>query len=77
MSVRYEGGDGFADLEADDAVGASSAPRHGRLSVLLQWNEQDPPGAFERTRNEKMHDTWQGNRNPFIDHPEWAHAIWG
>lgn len=77
MSVRYEGGDGFPDLEVDDAVGASSAPRHGKLSVLLEWNAQDPPSAFERTRNEKIFDTWQGNRNPFIDHPEWADAIWG
>ena len=29
MSVRYEGGDGFADLEADDAVSSGTAPRHG------------------------------------------------
>lgn len=77
MSVRYEGGDGFPDLEADDAVGASSAPRHGKLSVLLEWNAQDPPSEFERTRNEKIYETWQGNRNPFVDHPEWADAIWG
>ena len=77
MSVRYEGGDGFADLEADDAVSSGTAPRHGRLSVLLQWNEQDPPSAFEQRRNERIHESWQGNRNPFIDHPEWADSIWG
>ncbi len=45
MSVRYEGDDGFPDLEANDVVANGSAPLHGRLSVLLQWNAQDPPDA--------------------------------
>lgn len=26
--------------------------------------------------NDRIHPQWQGNRNPFIDHPEWADAIW-
>jgi len=26
--------------------------------------------------NDLIHSNWQGNRNPFIDHPEWAQAIW-
>ena len=77
MSVRYEGGDGFADLEADDGVSTGTAPRHGKLSVLLRWNAEDPPSAFEQRRNERIHATWQGNRNPFVDHPEWAASIWG
>ena len=42
MSVRYEGGDGFADLEADDGVTTGTAPRHGKLSVLLRWNAAGP-----------------------------------
>jgi endonuclease I len=45
--------------------------------VLLQWNLQDPPSTFEKRRNQVIYDSWQGNRNPFIDHPEWATAIWG
>lgn len=76
MSVRYEGGDGFADLEANDLVGNGSNPSVGRLSVLLAWNAQDPPSAFEQRRNEVIFTSFQGNRNPFIDHPEWAQAIW-
>lgn len=76
MSVRYEGGDGFADLEVNDQVGNGTAPRHGRLSVLLQWNAQDPPSAAELRRNDLIQQQFQGNRNPFIDHPEWADAIW-
>ena len=76
MSVRYEGGDGFADLEANDLAGNGSNPNVGRLSVLLAWNAQDPPSAFEQRRNEVIFSSFQGNRNPFIDHPEWAQAIW-
>ncbi len=76
MAVRYEGDDGFADLEVNDQVGNGSAPYLGRLSVLLVWNQQDPPDAFEEHRNDVI-DDWQHNRNPFIDHPEWVESIWG
>ncbi len=76
MAVRYEGGDGFADLELNDSVNNGSAPLHGRESVLLQWNAEDPPDTFERRRNQIIYDDLQHNRNPFVDHPEWAAAIW-
>ena len=76
MSVRYEGGDGFADLEANDQVNGST-PYLGRISVLLDWHAQDPPSAFEQRRNDVIDDQFQGNRNPFIDHPEWAASVFG
>ena len=75
MAIRYEGNDGFANLELNDAVNGST-PWHGKTSVLLRWNTEDPVSAFEMRRNDRIHSTWQGNRNPFIDHPEWAAAIW-
>ena len=77
MAVRYEGGDGFPDLEVDDSVGNGTAPYLGRLSVLLRWNAEDPPDAFEQHRNQVIYDSYQHNRNPFIDHPEWVGAIFG
>ncbi|GAA2480148.1 endonuclease [Terrabacter carboxydivorans] len=77
MAVRWDGGDGFADLEPDDLVGNGTAPAIGRISVLKQWNLQDPPDAFEKRRNQVIFDTWQHNRNPFVDHPEWVTAIYG
>ncbi|MFG1719912.1 endonuclease [Micromonospora chalcea] len=76
MAIRYEGGDGWPDLEPNDSVSNGSAPRLGRLSKLLAWNDQDPPDAFEQRRNQRIHERWQGNRNPFVDHPEWARSIW-
>ena len=48
----------------------------GMLSMLLLWNEQDPVDDFERNRNEVIF-SYQGNRNPFIDYPEFANMIWG
>ncbi|GAA2001523.1 endonuclease [Nocardioides kribbensis] len=76
MSVRYEGGDGFPDLEVNDRVANGTAPLHGKLSTLLRWNAEDPPSAFEMRRNDVIYERFQFNRNPFIDHPEWADAIW-
>ncbi|GIG90733.1 endonuclease [Plantactinospora endophytica] len=77
MAVRYEGGDSFPDLEADHATSGGSGPRHGKLSTLLQWNAQDPPDSFERRRNDLIYSNYQRNRNPFVDHPEWANSIFG
>ncbi|MFJ6482604.1 MULTISPECIES: endonuclease I family protein [unclassified Streptomyces] len=76
MAVRYDGGDGFANLELNDKVNNGSAPAMGRISLLKQWNQMDPPDAFEQRRNQVIFDRYQHNRNPFIDHPEWVNSIW-
>lgn len=74
MAVRYEQGD-KVDLELNNKVNNGKNPYHGKLSVLLEWHEQDPVDELERNRNEKIYEI-QGNRNPFIDHPEWVKEIW-
>ncbi|MEU0002892.1 endonuclease [Streptomyces sp. NPDC006314] len=76
MAVRYEGDDGFANLEPDEKVDNGSTPCIGKLSILKKWNDEDPPDAFEERRNQVVYDSYQHNRNPFIDHPEWVEAIW-
>ncbi len=48
----------------------------GDLGLLLRWHMQDPVDDFERNRNEVIYNS-QNNRNPFIDHPEFAERIWG
>ena len=45
------------------------------LNVLIQWHNQDPVSQREIDRNNAVYN-YQGNRNPFIDHPEWVNAIW-
>lgn len=44
----------------------------GNLQTLLEWNKLDPVDEMEILRNNLLHNNYQGNRNPFIDHPEWA-----
>lgn len=43
-------------------------------NILKLWNQQDPPDKFERTKNACINSV-QHNRNPFIDHPQWASCI--
>jgi hypothetical protein len=46
----------------------------GRVAMFLKWNRQDPPDAAERRRNDLV-ESFQGNRNPFIDDPSLADQI--
>jgi len=46
------------------------------LTVLLSWHETDPVDDFERNRNEVIY-SYQNNRNPYIDYPEFVELIWG
>jgi endonuclease I len=46
------------------------------LQLLKQWHQQDPVSQKERDRNNAAYQ-YQGNRNPFIDHPQFVSAIWG
>jgi endonuclease G, mitochondrial len=45
-----------------------------RLPIILDWHERDPVGEYELHRNYVVA-ALQGNRNPMIDHPEWARRI--
>jgi endonuclease I len=51
-----------------------SIPVNQNLALLREWHRQDPPSSLEIARNEFIAVT-QGNRNPFIDFPEWADRI--
>jgi endonuclease I/V8-like Glu-specific endopeptidase len=44
-----------------------------RLRTLLEWHKY-PPCDYERHRNQAIFEL-QGNRNPLIDHPDWAESI--
>ena len=46
------------------------------IATMLRWHLDYPVDSFDQGRNEKVY-TNQHNRNPFVDHPEYACRIWG
>ncbi|MCI6329653.1 MAG: endonuclease, partial [Erysipelotrichaceae bacterium] len=44
--------------------------------LFYEWHKADPVDAWELQRNSRA-ESVQGNRNPFIDHPEYADYLWG
>ena len=91
LDVRYEGGthgvtgvsepdliltDDLALIEGSNTGANLSTAYMGLLSVLLQWSSEDPVDAKEMARNDAVYG-FQGNRNPFIDHPEWIECVFG
>ena len=79
MAVRYEGYDGYPDLELSETIQDQSGklPLHGKLSTLLEWHRNDPVDSWEEIRNNIIYYSYQNNRNPFIDYPELAEHLWG
>ena len=89
MDVRYEGGTNGntgivepnlaltdnASLITQSVGNTTGTAYMGLLSVLLQWHIDDPVDDREVLRNQIVFNA-QGNRNPFIDHPEWVKCIY-
>ena len=73
MAVRYQGPS--YNLELVDYTGTPNQAIFGKLSTLLEWNRLDPPSDFERNRNDVIQ-SFQLNRNPFIDRPEFVDLIY-
>jgi len=79
MATRYEGDNGEPDLELIDYIPYdqyTNDPIHAKLSTLLLWHTQDSVDINEQRRNDIIY-SYQNNRNPFIDHPEYVDLIWG
>ena len=45
------------------------------LKLMIKWHNQDPVSQKEIDRNNAAY-TYQGNRNPFVDHPEYVNLVW-
>ena len=89
MDVRYEGGthgvtgvsepdlvltDNLALITASNTGSNESVAYMGLLSTLLQWHQDDPVDAKEMAHTDAVY-AYQGNRNPFVDHPEWVDCV--
>lgn len=79
MAVRYEGLDSYPDLELTELMLPTEGkkPIHGVLSTLITWHRNDPVDTWEENRNNIIYNSYQNNRNPFIDFPKLAEHIWG
>ena len=90
MDIRYEGGahgvSGASepDLRLTNDRSLIDSARTGRnepvawmgmLDSLLAWHREDPPDHAERLRNEVIA-SYQGNRNPFVDEPQWVECLY-
>lgn len=48
------------------------------VNMLISWHLNDPVSTKEINRNNAIYyQTNQGNRNPYIDHPEFILEVWG
>ena len=61
---------------------ASSSTNYGlkedAVTMFLKWCFNDPVDDWEMSVNDAIYSSsTYGNRNPFIDHPEYACKIWG
>jgi endonuclease I len=92
MDIRYEGGnvgptnaviaepdlivtDNLSLLQTTPSGQFAATGYMGRLSTLLKWHRADPPDEAECLRNALIQ-SFQGNRNPYIDRPEWAGVVY-
>ncbi len=80
MATRYENviANWQSNANADDVLDGTSDHVYDNwfLDLMMQWHEQDPVSQKELDRNNDIYD-YQNNRNPFVDHPEYAESIWG
>jgi endonuclease I len=75
MATRYE--DQIADWNSPMLDGTQyPAFSEWALNLLLEWHADDPVSEKEINRNNAVY-TYQNNRNPFIDHPEFVNLVWG
>ncbi len=76
MATAYHGVNGndwsFGHLNTVTLPALSEAPQD--VELLKQWHAQDPPDPAEVARNDSVQ-KYQGNRNPFVDHPEYAKVV--
>ena len=80
MATRYENiiGAWQSNSNYSDAVldGSSGKVYEAWLvAMLLKWHNQDPVSQLEQDRNQAAFE-FQGNRNPYVDHPEFVEMIW-
>ncbi|MGL4515024.1 MAG: endonuclease [Lacipirellulaceae bacterium] len=75
MAVRYDGTDASTTNLELFAGNPADTTGMGNLNRLVEWHYAAPPLDFELRRNDLIHDSYQSNRNPFVDRPELAWSV--
>ena len=84
LAVRYDGDTcSKCSLDLELIVGDSDKYTNvigkegylGDILTLIKWHYEDPVSEDEMARNEVV-SKYQGNRNPFIDHPEFVYGLY-
>jgi len=57
------------------ASNSGSSTSCGNMNTLIKWHFDYAPSDYEMNRNNGA-EYLQGNRNPFVDHPEYVAKIW-
>jgi endonuclease I len=75
--IIFYGGTRWKDegLKVVNGSGNPSNFEMGDLAALIVWHFADPPDTFERRRNQMIYG-YQGNRNAFIDRPEYVWSVY-
>lgn len=81
MATRYENliAGWQANGTADNVLNGTSFPCFDSwfINMLGEWHVADPVSQKEIDRNNEIYNTYQHNRNPYIDHPEYVYQVWG
>ncbi len=81
MATRYENVivSWQNNIGADEVLNGTTHPCYDQwfIDLLLAWNAADPVSQKEIDRNNTIYTSFQHNRNPFIDHPEYVGSVWG
>lgn len=74
--TRYEAQ--LSGFSSGDMLGGSAYPglQTWELDQLIAWHNLDPVSPAEIGRNNASY-TYQGNRNPYIDNPNYVNLVWG
>lgn len=74
--TRYE--TQLSGFSSGDMLGGSAYPglQTWELNQLLAWHDLDPVSPAEVGRNNASY-AYQGNRNPYIDNPNYVNLVWG
>ena len=79
MATRYSNGTSTPSANNLTLVNGNPGSTYqlGDLQSLLRWHYTDGVDNFERRKNDLNYDSYQKNRNPYIDHPEYVWSVFG